>query len=48
MFEDLGFSVVSTVGFSCAFALHIAHIPDWAKEKVILELLATPENRLVL
>jgi len=46
MFEDLGFEVVSTVGFSCANALHIAHVPDWAKEKAILELLATGENRL--
>ena len=32
MFEDLGFDVVSTVGFSCANALHIAHVPDWSKE----------------
>lgn len=46
MFEDLGFTVVSSVGFSCALALHIAHVPDWAKEKAILELLATPQNRL--
>jgi maleate isomerase len=46
MFEDLGFTVVSTVGFSCKFALHIAHVPDWAKEKAILELLATADNRL--
>lgn len=46
MFEDLGFEVVSTVGFSCEFALHIAHLPDWAKEKAIIELLATPQNRL--
>lgn len=40
MFEDLGFNVVSSVGFSCANALHIAHIPNWAKEKAILEYLA--------
>lgn len=46
MFEDLGFTVVASVGFSCELALHIAHIPDWAKEKAILELLATPDNRL--
>ena len=44
MFEDLGFEVVSSVGFSCANALHIAHIPDWAKEKAILELLTTERN----
>jgi maleate isomerase len=46
MFVELGFEVVASVGFSCANALHIAHIPDLAKEKVILELLATDENRL--
>jgi maleate isomerase len=34
------------VGFSCANALHIAHVPNWAKEKAILELLATVENEL--
>lgn len=46
MFEELGFEVVSSVGFSCANALHIAHVPDWAKEKAILELLATDRNGL--
>jgi maleate isomerase len=46
MFEELGLQVVSSVGFSCANALHIAHVPDWAKEKAILELLATDENEL--
>lgn len=46
MFEDLGFDVVSSVGFSCANALHIAHVPSWAKEKAILELLATDANGL--
>lgn len=46
LFEDLGFEVVSSVGFSCANALHIAHVPDWAKEKAIVELLARPEHRL--
>jgi len=46
MFQDLGYEVVSSVGFSCANAMHIAHIPDEAKEKAITELLATPENRL--
>lgn len=46
MFEELGFEVVTTVGFSCANALHIAHVPDWAKEKVLRELLATQEHRL--
>ncbi|MBL9128925.1 MAG: hypothetical protein JNL97_14850 [Verrucomicrobiales bacterium] len=46
MFTELGCEVVASVGFSCSNALHIAHLPDWAKEKAILELLATPENRL--
>ncbi len=46
MFRELGFEVVSSVGFSCANALHIAHVPDWAKEKAILELLATDKNNL--
>lgn len=46
MFEDLGFEVAAAVGFSCANALHIAHVPDWAKEKAILDLLATETNRL--
>jgi maleate isomerase len=46
MFEELGFEVVATFGFSCANAMHIAHIPDWAKEKAVLEYLATDENKL--
>jgi maleate isomerase len=46
MFEDMGFHVVASVGFSCANALHIAHVPDWAKEKAITELLATDTNCL--
>jgi len=46
MFTDLGFEVVASVGFSCAHALHIAHIPDSAKEQAILKYLATDENRL--
>ncbi len=46
MFKELGFEVVSSVGFSCTNAVHIAHIPDWAKEKAILELLANDNNKL--
>ena len=46
MFENLGFEVVATVGFCCEHALHVAHVPDWAKEKAILELLATADNGL--
>jgi len=43
LFEDLGFEVVTTFGFSCADAMHI---PDWAKERAILEYLATDDNKL--
>ena len=46
MFEEMGYEVVSSVGFSCANAVHSAHIPDSAKEKAILELLANDENKL--
>lgn len=46
LFADLGYEVVSSVGFACANARHIAHLPDWAKERAILELLATGPNRL--
>jgi maleate isomerase len=46
MFQDLGYDVVASVGFSCANAVDIAHIPDWAKERAILELLATDANRI--
>jgi maleate isomerase len=46
MFEDLGYDVVTSIGFSCANALHIAHIPDWAKEKAIMDLLAVDGHSL--
>jgi maleate isomerase len=46
MFEELGYELVATVGFSCTNALHIAHVPDWAKERVIVELLANDKNAL--
>jgi maleate isomerase len=46
MFEDLGFDVVTSVGMACGNLQHIAHIPDWAKERAVLELLATTSNRL--
>ena len=45
MFEDLGYEVVTSVGFACGNAQHIAHIPDWAKEKAVMEM-ATAHNRL--
>ena len=46
MFQDLGVEVVASVGFSCANVQHIAHIPDWGKEKAVVELLATAGNKL--
>ncbi len=46
MFTELGFEVVASVGFSCAAADEIAHVPDWAKEKAVMELLATEDNKL--
>lgn len=42
VFADLGYDVVSTFGFSCSLARHVAHVPDWAKERAILEYLAPP------
>ena len=46
MFEDMGVEVVASVGLSCANIQQIAHIPNEAKEKAVLELLATKENKL--
>lgn len=46
LFCDLGFEVVTSLGFACANALHIAHVPDSAKERAIVERLATRANRL--
>lgn len=46
MFADLGYDVVSTFGFSCSLARHVAHVPDWAKEKAIIEYLAPPSARI--
>lgn len=45
MFQDLGYDVVASVGLACGNTQHIAHIPDWAKEKAVMEL-ATAHNRL--
>lgn len=42
MFSELGYEVVASFGFACALARHIAHIPDWAKEKAIMQHLAPP------
>lgn len=46
LFRDLGFDVVTSVGFACPDAVQIAHVPDAAKERAIVELLATPDNKL--
>lgn len=46
MFEDLGYEVVASFGFACPNLVDIAHIPDSAKEEVILNYLATPENHV--
>jgi maleate isomerase len=46
MFEDMGVEVVASVGLSCANIQHISQLPDASKEKAVLELLATKENRL--
>lgn len=40
MFEDMGFEVMASVGFSCAHANDIAHIPDEAKKKAIQKITA--------
>ena len=45
MFRDLGFEVVASFGFACGNTQHIAHIPDWAKEKAVMEM-ANEKNRL--
>ena len=45
MFQDLGYEVVASVGLACGNTQHIAHIPDWAKEKAVMEM-ATAQNRL--
>lgn len=46
MFGALGAEVICSFGFACSHAMHIAHIPDVAKERAITELLARPEHRL--
>ena len=46
MFEDMGYEVVISFGFSCTSLPDIAHIPDSAKEEAILKYIATPINKL--
>lgn len=46
MFAELGFDVVASVGLACPDARLIAHVPEWAKERAILELVATDGHRM--
>ncbi len=46
MFEDMGYEVVTSFGFSCTSLPDIAHIPDAAKEEAVLKYIALPENNL--
>jgi len=46
MFNDMGVEVVSSVGLTVSDLSHLAHIPDSAKQQAVLEVLATPTNRL--
>ncbi|CAB4963043.1 unannotated protein [freshwater metagenome] len=46
MFNDMGIDVVASVGLACRSLQNLAHLPDWAKEQAITEVLATPNNRL--
>jgi maleate isomerase len=45
MFEDLGYEVVTSIGLACGNTQHIAHIPDSAKERAVMEM-ATEHNKL--
>ena len=46
MFNDMGIDVVASVGLTATDLRHLAHLPDHAKEQAIVEVLATPANRL--
>ncbi len=46
MFEDIGYEVVTSFAFACGNLVDIAHIPNAAKEEVILKHIATPKNKL--
>ena len=46
MFNDMGIEVVASVGLTATDLRHLAHLPDHAKEQAIVEVLATPANRL--
>jgi maleate isomerase len=46
MIESMGFDVVARVGLACPDARAIARIPEWAKERAILEELAPPGARV--
>jgi maleate isomerase len=44
MFEDLGYEVVTSIGFACGNTQHIAHIPDSAKERAVVEMASAHNN----
>jgi maleate isomerase len=46
MFNDMGIDVVASVGLTGSDLSHLAHLPDGAKEQAVVEVLATPENRI--
>jgi len=46
MFNDMGIDVVASVGLTGSDLSHLAHIPDDAKEQAVIEVLATPDNRI--
>jgi maleate isomerase len=45
MFEELGYEVVTSIGFACGNTQHIAHIPDAVKERAVMEM-ASAHNKL--
>jgi maleate isomerase len=46
LFNDLGIDVVASVGLTGSDLNHLAHLPDEAKEQAVIEVLATPGNRI--
>lgn len=46
MFNDMGIDVVASVGLTGSDLSHLAHLPDDAKEQAVIEVLATPGNRI--
>lgn len=46
MFNEMGIDVVASVGLTGTDLSHLAHLPDNAKEQAVIEVLATPNNRI--